>query len=1416
MGWATPIRAPEQVDYRLARDCGCDVEHDAQVEYRLAAPRDLRWIGSGLAELDLAAGEAVDADAARALMDGRDWRTGEQLVARKQVLDPRGKLAAHVLVDAVTALAEADGITAAEYLGEDPLAKRLARAERGIRRDGERHLLPLADVERLAAAAGLSVDELYGDQAVAEARKWMHHRVDVGLRGVDIVLDLPKSISTAWALAGDELAAAIEEEWMESVTEAVAALEQWTAYGMAGHHGDGEQAERIATSGFLGWTTLHRSARPVDGAVGDPHLHVHVNIAHMAKGADGKWRTIAAGAEDLLRHAHLTNEIAEARLRQKLTERHGARFERSETTGAWELAGIDEQLREAFSRRHHQVLAEAGEGATRDQQKAAARKTAEAKHESDQAAERTSWRDRAAATFAGGVEHLGEAERQAVLQRAGGAVDAMVTAALPGPDGPAAPTAGGRGPGPLLPGPRQIAEQIWDAEHGLVAARKVVGHTHVLSAVVQQLPYLDSVEQLTELTGQVLAVEGHAVQLRDSNRAHQVHRQRYTHASVIEAESTIITSATTGLGAGLAQLTREAAELTIATVEVAKSTTEREFRFSDQQRAVIERLLTAGHAADAVIGVAGAGKTTLMAAARTGWEAAGLRVVGASTAAVAAANLAAEAGIDSRTVAAWTRELNGGRGLDGVGVLVIDEAAMVDDRALAALLRHAAETGTKVVAVGDPLQLRAVGIGGGFARIHQLVDGLVLDENRRQVDAVERAALQTWREGGRTTALAMLAERGRVHACDTAEQAHQAMLAAWNSARADWAGDPHGQVEQLLLLAARRADVAELNAGARALREAAGELPGGHAFRTADGTLEFATGDLVHVRRNDYRSRRGDEPDVLNGYRGVALETDARRGVLVEWRRPDGAGGHVVQSAWMSPADVAEGRLTHGYAMTIGSAQGLTSEVTIASGHGADAHSLYPALSRARQETHLWLPLAELEDDTTRLTLGDPRSQTERLDRAVAAYGRQLERDGDDVMVTDELPGQRTPDQHGPEGPHEPGHRLAPPAPVPGGRAAPAGLQEDAERRAVALAEPEPPAIQRQARPQDNPWPVQVERIDALLEQHRDDQAAGHPRPTPQQEEEAALRQELARARAEIEQREAAERAARDAAAPHWRQRPYGPYTAGQLATQLQVSEHDGSHAVRFAAGLQQRADALAAVLGTDQAPAAQRAADMLGALAAAQHQAAQAEHHRQLADQLKARIAEMYEENHKILHVHSKVNERAGKWTSKVTFRSGGMREAAGHMRDLLDQRVQQIADLRSQENELRGRAADEARDAQRQHARSGIHDGESPAEFSRRITAALQLADRQDLELLRKQASQSLGTAAQHQATADQVRAEQQLRAGLSPERASTEQRERAAARQRTAQTRAARQEQLRQQHEQYHYRPPEPPSPSRGISR
>ncbi|SFD75064.1 hypothetical protein SAMN05421773_12747 [Streptomyces aidingensis] len=110
----------------------------------------------------------------------------------------------------------------------------------------------------------------------------------------------------------------------------------------------------------------------------------------------------------------------------------------------------------------------------------------------------------------------------------------MLTAALPGPPPPAATaTPGAPGPGlPPLPTPEQLAAQVWDTEFGLPARYRTVTHTDVLAELAQATPCLESLDHLTELAGQVLAVPGHAARLPSGGPAHQSNHQRYQPTTV--------------------------------------------------------------------------------------------------------------------------------------------------------------------------------------------------------------------------------------------------------------------------------------------------------------------------------------------------------------------------------------------------------------------------------------------------------------------------------------------------------------------------------------------------------------------------------------------------------------------------------------------------------------------------------------------------------------------------------------------------------------------------------------------------------------------------------------------------------------------------------------------------------------------
>ncbi|MFJ9079370.1 MobF family relaxase [Streptomyces sp. NPDC102278] len=999
MAWLTAIGADEQVEYRLKERAGCDllVEErteldegtDRAVDYRTRQEGEtpLVWMGSGLDAVGLSAGQVLDEEgkaAARRLMNGCHPRTGARLCTSRNAsrAHPKAKLTVARVTAAIEAAAAQRGVEPAALLaGKAKQQRLLAQQQRMVHRFGEGHRLQVATLQKLAGAAGIDIADVFSAAELATAREHQDERVDTRVRGFDLVLDIPKSDSVLAGLLPDDAERTYRTLVHKAGRDALALYERWIGYSVGGE--DGEMV-RLATGGLLAWSTEHRSARPVgDGTPGDPHLHLHISIANLGLCEDGVWRSIAARGRDMHRHASAIDGFFKARLRALTYERFGVRREQAERTGAWEVAGIPAGVRDMYSRRARAVVEIAGEGAGREEMARASAATRRAKHPTGSAAMRESWRARAESR---GID-----------------VEALLAAAAPGPPGPD----GGAGidpvgGGPRIPPPAELAAIVFDPDTGVTAFRKDFDRAQLLAAVAGALPYGIGADigDLDRLVDEVLRVEGHAVALPHLGATFMSSTDRYTTRDVLDAEDVAVTQARSRFGDRSVVLTRDQVAAALSVFEVASG-----FALSGQQRQAVTRLLTAGHGIEAVIGVAGAGKSTLMDACRIAWDATGTTYAGACLSAVGAQGLQDASAIPSRTVAAWLGQIETGTGLTGIDVMVLDEAAMTDDRSAARLLTEAARTGTQIIAIGDPQQLQAIGVGGWFREVHRLVDGEVLTENRRQEVEAERSALEVWRTGDRQGALEMLAAGGRVHAVETADEARCEMLTAWDELRRQWPGE-QDLLANLVVLAARNADVDALNAGAQQIRRAAGELGTEHTYALPGGTrLTLAEGDVVRVRINDYRSRRSEGPDVLNGYRAVVAEVADDHRVRIEWEAKDRteSSGRRTETAWMRPDDIAAGSLSLGYAMTIAASQGMTCHTSLMYGLGANAYATYPGITRARRANHLWLPLQAIETEDTQARLGAARSETELLQRAVLAFAQYLGQSRPDGMISDEL-----------------------------------------------------------------------------------------------------------------------------------------------------------------------------------------------------------------------------------------------------------------------------------------------------------------------------------------------------------------------------------------------------------------------------
>ncbi|MEV4169130.1 hypothetical protein [Nonomuraea sp. NPDC049709] len=221
---------------------------------------------------------------------------------------------------------------------------------------------------------------------------------------------------------------------------------------------------------------------------------------------------------------------------------------------------------------------------------------------------------------------------------------------------------------------------------------------------------------------------------------------------------------------------------------------------------------------------------------------------------------------------------------------------------------------------------------------------------------------------------------------------------------ADGAEQVHDELAGVLVLAGTNAAVHRLNLAARALRRELGEITGpDRTYRIAGGrSIDLAVGDHVRVRRNDYRTRRGEgDLDVLNGYRGRVTAIDERGRVQVEWRHT-GPDGPMLASKWISPFYIAEGGLSYGTAMTVAAAQGLTTSHALIYGMGLDPHTLYSAMTRDRETARLYLPRELLETDADRVRHGRARGEADELERALAAYAATLDGVHDDVLLAPE------------------------------------------------------------------------------------------------------------------------------------------------------------------------------------------------------------------------------------------------------------------------------------------------------------------------------------------------------------------------------------------------------------------------------
>jgi conjugative relaxase-like TrwC/TraI family protein len=532
-----------------------------------------------------------------------------------------------------------------------------------------------------------------------ETVRAMEHRA-----GWDATFSAPKSVSLTALVGGD---GRVREAHRESVRVALDEMEKYAQARIGGN------AVAQTTGAWAVAKFEHDSSRPVDGYAA-PQLHTHAVIFNVTETAEGKSRSLQA------QELYKTQQYATAVYRSELAahlQRLGYEVERG-AHGQPEIKGYTQEYLEASSPRRQQIeqrLAEQGRRGAGAAQ-IAAHRTRDAKQPLS-------------------IEEVRAQHQKLAAEHGNQPARVMAEAAR-------------RWGVELEPErSRQVAESAvtYARERGIERAAVVDERALLRDALRHTMCEARLPEIKTELEKRIANGELIEVPRREGEAG-----RAFTTDEMQGYERDIVRRMQAGRDKNV-----------IVDGYTREWTFKRHPHLSVSQHRAVEDVLESRDKMMALEGVAGAGKTTSLAAVRDAVEHYGYEVKGLAPTSRAAQKLA-EAGMETETL---QRHLaRGGREDEGrARVYIVDEASMVGTRQMHAFLerlnRH-----DRVLFVGDVRQHEAVEAGRPYAQLQEAgLRTARLDEILRQKDPVLKETVEQLARGEVKEAIASLNSQGRVH-----------------------------------------------------------------------------------------------------------------------------------------------------------------------------------------------------------------------------------------------------------------------------------------------------------------------------------------------------------------------------------------------------------------------------------------------------------------------------------------------------------------------------------------------------------------------------------------------------------------------------------------------------------------------------